>query len=80
MQKHAIALGYFFLAVFCIYVRHHASIVFHSTLATAAIFAGLVGGVFFVAAAIQKLQTGKEFLGRWIRKAQEPPGITGRQS
>ena len=79
MRKHAIALGYFFLAVFCIYVSHHASIVFHSTLVTAATCALVVGGVFFVAASVQQLQTGKQFLGRWIRKAQEPPGITGKQ-
>ena len=73
MPKHAVALGYFFLAVFCMYARHSEPNILYPILTTASIFACFMGGVFFVAASIPQLQAGRDHLAKWIRRAQQPP-------
>ena len=56
MQKHAMALGYFSLAVFCVHVGEHLNRseprYLPLMLITAATVAAVVGAAFFIAASI----------------------------
>lgn len=75
MQKHTLALGYFFLAVFCIYVRQNSSLTFlyYYVLQAVTVIALIVGGTFFLSAFIEQVRECKAFLAKWIYKAQQPP-------
>ncbi|NQV25087.1 MAG: hypothetical protein HQ518_12050 [Rhodopirellula sp.] len=76
MQKHAIALGYFFLAVFCIHVSHQTLLLSLSPMllpvfVTAATLASFVGCTFFAAAAMPHLRTVKDCFANLIRNAKQ---------
>ena len=78
MQKHAIALGYFFLAVLCIHVSHQQLLLSLSPLLfpafiTAATAASLVGCTFFIAASMPHLRSAKNLLVRLFQDAQKAP-------
>ena len=73
MQKHALALGYFFLAVFCVFVSPNSYSFLRFPLLLAAFTAALAGcGILLSACAVQ-LHAGKTWLVQIIRKAQQPP-------
>lgn len=73
MQKHALALGYFALSVFCIFTSAHCFIVFSPLLILGAILA-LVTGVGYAAEPIaEKLRPVGAWAMKMFRIAQEPP-------
>jgi hypothetical protein len=79
VQKHAMALGYFFLAVFCIFVSS-VSVAFRDPLQLAALIAVVAGLGFqfsavaeFLRAAPKRLAQAPKRLAQLIRAAQEPP-------
>ena len=83
MQKHAMALGYFSLAVFCIYVSENANYSLHSVLTIAATLAFVLGSAFFVAAtiahirsAIRIIRSAPQFVVDLTHDAQRPPDST----
>lgn len=78
MQKHAIALGYFFLAAFCIHVSHQTVLLSRSPILfpvfiTAATLASLVGCLFFVSASMPQVRGVKDYFASLIRDAQHDP-------
>jgi len=73
VPKHAIALGYFFLAVLCVALGQNGPTKLNLILTSTSVLACFIGGVFFVAASVTQLQAGKECLAKWIRLAQQPP-------
>lgn len=74
MHKHAMALGYFFLAVFCIFTSSQGSLqLFAVPLLLAAMVALLVGLVFLWSACAPQLAIAWKRLGEMVRLAQEPP-------
>lgn len=50
MEKHALALGYFFLSAFCVFACGHSSLPLQFPLQLAALTAALLGVTFFIAA------------------------------
>ncbi len=74
MQNHAIALGYFFLSVFCIFTSSQASLhTFRVPLLLAALLAAVMGmGNLYIAWADQ-LQKIRLWLMQMVRLAQQAP-------
>lgn len=77
MQKHAMALGYFSLAVFCVHVSEHIfghrPSILIPLLMIAAMLAGVVGAAFFIAASITQFRSAAALTTRLIRDARQPP-------
>jgi hypothetical protein len=77
VQKNAMALGYFFLAVFCVFASAHSSRGLHVPLLLAALAATLVGIGFLLSALAQPFQAGLAWLKQWLvqlfHQAQQPP-------
>ena len=77
MQKHAMALGYFFLAVICVFTSAHSFRGLHLPLLLAALFATLAGVGYLLSACAVTLQAGKARLSHWFvcmfHLAQHPP-------
>jgi hypothetical protein len=73
MQRHAIALGYFFLAVLCVLTSAHSFLELRVPLLIAGLLA-LIAGVAFVAGPhVARLRPVRTWLLQMIRLAQEPP-------
>lgn len=76
MQKHTMALGYFFLALGCLYVSKHGPVVFGSTLLLASFVTFAVGVTFFIAATPPMLRTYTFLVGQHRKakrqRSQEP--------
>jgi hypothetical protein len=73
MQKHAIALGYFFLAVFCIFTSAQSFYELRIPLLLAALAAALAGfGILFSPFAA-RLQACKTWLVHMFNLARQPP-------
>ncbi len=73
MQKHAMALGYFFLAVFCVFTSAHSFRELHLPLLLAALAATLVGVGYWLIACAATLHAGKTWCVRMFHLAQQPP-------
>ncbi len=77
MQKHAMALGYFFLAVFCVFTNAHCILGLHLPLLWAALAAAVAGVGYLLSACAVTLQAGKTRLSHWFVRmfhlAQQPP-------
>jgi dipeptide/tripeptide permease len=80
VQKHALALGYFFLAVFCILTSAHSFIELRLPLLFAAVLAIIVG-TGYIARPLSEILSlmGRQllsipsWLAKMVRLAQEPP-------
>jgi hypothetical protein len=80
VQKHALALGYFFLAVFCILTSAHSFIELRLPLLLAAVLA-IVVGTGYIARPLseilshiaRQLLSIPGWIAKMIRLAQEPP-------
>ena len=74
MEKHAMALGYFFLAVFCIFTSTQSFLVlFRIPLLLAALAAALAGLGFLFGACAAQFQARKNWLVQMVRLARQPP-------
>ena len=77
LKKHAMALGYFFLAVFCVFTSAHCFRGLHLPLWMAALAATLAGVGYLLSACAVTLQAGKTWLTHWFMHmfhlAQQPP-------
>ena len=77
MQKHALALGYFFLAVFCVFTSAHSFLGLHRPLLLLALVATLAGVGYLLSACAVTLQARKTWLSHWFVRmfhlAQQPP-------
>lgn len=80
MQKHAMALGYFALAVFCVFTGSQGLLVFRSPLLVGAGMALGAGCLFLVSACYGPLCAAIEWLTGMSRLAQEPPVRQGATS
>jgi hypothetical protein len=73
VHQHAIALGYFFLSIFCVFTSAHSFVELRVALLLAALMA-LVAGVAYVASPlIARLRAVQAWFVQIIRLAQEPP-------
>ncbi|QDU87076.1 hypothetical protein Pla175_04310 [Pirellulimonas nuda] len=72
MQKHAMALGYFSLAVFCAFGSGQDSLLRMHFLA-AGLLAGLAGIGFLVSACAPQLHAVQVWLVGMVRLARQPP-------
>ena len=70
MQKHAIALGYFFLAVFCIYTATEVIRELQVWMALAALIATLAGFGYLLSAFGNQLKAGTSW---FIKESRRPP-------
>ncbi len=77
MQKHAMALGYFFLAVFCVFTSAHSFHGLHLPLLLAALAAAVAGVGYLLSACAETLQAARTRLSQWFVRmfhlAQQPP-------
>ena len=77
MQKHAITLGYFFLAVFCVFTSTHSFRGLHLPLLLAALAAAVAGVGYLLSVCAMTLQAGMTWLSHWfvrmLHLAQQPP-------
>jgi hypothetical protein len=73
VQKHALALGYFFLAVFCILTSAHSFIELRIPLLLAAMISVLVGVNFVSEPVLLWLRGLSSWFAKMYRVAQEPP-------
>jgi tellurite resistance protein TehA-like permease len=77
MLKHAIALGYFLLAVLCLDVSYSHEI---SILRNAALIAGALGCIFFFAATLSQLGLVSRYFKKLIEAAQPPAQASQNQT
>ena len=73
MQKHAMALGYFFLAVFCVFTSDHSFIGLRLPLLLAALAATLAGVGYWLSAFAVTLQAGMTWFVRMFHLARQSP-------
>ena len=73
MQKHAMALGYFALAVFCVFTGSQGLLAFRTPLLVGAALALGAGCVFLALACYGPVCTAIEWLTGMSRLAQKPP-------
>lgn len=73
MQKHAMALGYFFLAAICIFVSSHCFVAFRIPLLVAALAATIAGFGFVFVACSAQLRAIKKWLTALLQIARQPP-------
>ena len=66
MEKHAMALGYFFLATFCIVNSAHTVPPLALPLLLAGLVAGLVGLRFFVSACASRIKSRINLIKNWF--------------
>jgi hypothetical protein len=80
MQKHAMALGYFALAVFCVSTGSQGLLAFRGPLLVGAGMALGAGCLFLASACYGPLCAAIEWLTGMSRLAQEPPARQGSTS
>ncbi len=74
MQKHAIALGYFFLSVFCIFTSSQGYLeLFCIPLLLVALVAALMGIGFLMSAWAGQFQAARKWLLQMVHLAQQAP-------
>ena len=74
VQKHAMALGYFFLAIFCLFTCSQGFLQgFSIPLLLAALAAAMMGLGFLLSACAPQFATFKKWLVQMVRLAQQPP-------
>ena len=73
MYKHALALGYFFLAVFCAYVSAQTFAGLSTPLLMGAFAAAAIGAGYLYSAFSEQLRVLREQFSALVREAQEPP-------
>ncbi|MDB5346397.1 MAG: hypothetical protein JWP89_4774 [Schlesneria sp.] len=66
MEKHAMALGYFFLAAFCLFACGHSALPLQLPLLMAGLAAVLVGAVFFVSACAPRILAILKAITNWF--------------
>jgi hypothetical protein len=66
VEKHAMALGYFFLAAFCLFASGQPTVPFRSPLLLAGRAAALVGAVFFVSACAPRILAINRAIANWF--------------
>lgn len=83
MQKHAMALGYFFLAVFCLFTSSQI-LQLQGPLLLAALFAAFTGVGFFLNACAEQIQAAKKWLlqifWRLVRESEHPSNYRDKHS
>lgn len=67
------ALGYFFLAVFCVFTSAQSFIAFRTPLLIAALVAALAGLGFLASACSGQLQAAKKWVVHLLQIARQPP-------
>jgi hypothetical protein len=77
--KHSLALGYFFLAAFCVFAGPQCPPIYSPIFITSAAFAFFLGLTFFVPAVTPQVQACNRFLAKWLRMAQQPPQSTANE-
>jgi hypothetical protein len=73
MQKQALAIGYFYLAVFCVLTSAHSFIELRLPLLLAAVISLLVGVSFVSEPVLLWLRGLSSWFAKMYRVAQEPP-------
>ena len=73
MQKHALALGYFFLSVFCLLTASFVIEELRFPLLVASLAALLMGGGFLCSAFVGQIRACWKWLVEAFREAQQPP-------
>jgi hypothetical protein len=76
MQKQAMALGYLFLAVFCVYVSAHSYLQFRMLLLWSALAAALTGVAYLISACVAAFPATsdcKAWFSDLFEQAQTPP-------
>ena len=73
MQHQAMALGYFFLAVFCVSTSAHTFVELRLPLLLAALVALVVGIAYVAGPFVARLRAFPSWLAKMIRLAQQPP-------
>ncbi|MEI8379668.1 MAG: hypothetical protein WCJ09_06040 [Planctomycetota bacterium] len=71
MQKHAMALGYFFLSVFCIFASSQGQLRFQIPLLLVALITALMGIGFLMIAWAAQFQTAKRWVLEMVRLARQ---------
>lgn len=80
MQSQAMALGYFFLSVFCIFTSANSGAVFREPLTFAA-FLALAAGVGYIAQpAAAALRSLRAWTVQMVRLARETPSATAQKN
>lgn len=81
MQKHAMAFGYFFLSVFCIFTSSQGYLeLFCIPLLLVAVVASLMGIGFLMSAWAPQLHAVRKWLLQMVRLAQQAPINANSQS
>ena len=78
MQKHAMALGYFFLSVFCIFTSSQGYLPLRMPLLIVSLLAALMGIGFLMSAWAAQFQTAWSWWLQLVRVGQQAP-INGHQ-
>jgi hypothetical protein len=78
MQKHAMALGYFFLSVFCIFTSSQGYLQLQMPLLVVSLLAALMGIAFLMSAWAAQFQTAWSWWLQLVRMGQQAP-INGHQ-
>ena len=73
MQKHVMALGYFFLAVFCIFTSSHGYLQLRIPLLIVSMLAALMGIGFLMSAWAAQFQTAWRWWLQSVRMGQQAP-------
>jgi hypothetical protein len=73
MQKHAMALGYFFFSVFCIFTSSQAYLQLHMPLLVVSLLAALMGIGFLMSAWAAHFQTAWRWWLKMVRLGQQAP-------
>ena len=73
VQKHALALGYFFLAVFCVFTSAHSFVQLRFLLLLAAILAVVVGVGYVASPLAARVRQVQASMVELIRIARQPP-------
>ncbi len=66
MEKHAMALGYFFLAAFCLFACGHSALPLQVPLLLAGVAGALVGFVFLASACALRIQAVTKAITNWF--------------
>ena len=80
MQKHAMALGYFFLSVFCIFTSSQGYLQLQMPLLVVSLLAALMGIAFLMSAWAAQFQTAWSWWLQLVRMGQQAPINSHQQS
>lgn len=80
MQNHAMALGYFFLSVFCVFASPQVQLRFQIPLQLAALISALMGIGFLTIAWAARFQAAKRWVVEMVRLARQELNTPKEQS